>query len=128
MTPPPLPTVRRRPASIVVAVLTIGLLVVWSVISAVLSGSGRGGANILGVFLAFVLGVALWQGTRVGWVLALALGVIRILLGGLLLVVGDDPDGGPALAAVEIVIGALLVGTLLLPGSRDYCWGEKPGL
>ncbi|EXG82280.1 hypothetical protein CryarDRAFT_3445 [Cryptosporangium arvum DSM 44712] len=132
MTPPPLPTVRRRPASIAVAVLMIGLLVAHSAIAAVLAvlnDSGGSGANIFTAFLAFVLGVALWQGTRVGWIIALAIGVIRLLLTGLaFLVDGDDPSGGWIFAVIGIVIGVLLVAALLLPASRDYCWGEKPGL
>ncbi|GAA3389103.1 hypothetical protein GCM10020369_37970 [Cryptosporangium minutisporangium] len=109
----------------------IGLLVVYSVIGAVLAvlnDSGGSGANIITTFLAFVLGVALWQGTRVGWIVALAIGVIRLLLTGLAFLVGDDPNGGWIFAVIGIVIGMLLVVALLLPASRDYCWGQKPGL
>ena len=42
--------------------------------------------------------------------------------------VGDDPNGGWIFAVIGIVIGMLLVVALLLPASRDYCWGQKPGL
>ncbi|MFI5952861.1 hypothetical protein [Cryptosporangium sp. NPDC051539] len=128
MTPPPLPTVRRRPASIVVAVLTLGLSVAWSLVNAVVGEAGRGGLNVFTIFLTFVLGVAVWQGTRIGSGVALALGVLLMLLGGLNLVAGsDDSNVGRIVGAAGLAIGALLVVMLLLPASLEYCWGEKPG-
>lgn len=124
VTPPPLPTVRRCPPSLIVALVMIGISVVWSLISSVVEQSGRG-TNLCSVFLAFVLGVALWQGTRVGWVISLVFGVLWVLLAGVAFLVVDSGVGVIS-AVVGLVTGAVLVVMLLLPASREYCWGRKP--